>query len=318
MYRGVQEVVASVADIPRIARVFTRIFGWRAKRLPDAPREQFRAWHVPRGVRRIEQCLLIPARDDKGCVRLVRFHGGKPRVMRSSGRTWDTGGIFDIDVYAHDVRAIYRELQREGWSAYGDPADYSWAGFDVCEVVATGPDGLVIALIEPKHPPRAKFPRYKVSRVFNSACIVRDFAASRRFFEGTLGWTCIVESEVQGVVEPGQLMLGLPLPLARDTVRRIGIMHPSGENDGSVEPVSMPGIGGRDFAADCVAPNLGWLCWRYPVADAKAAAARLIARGAALYAPLATLRIAPYGVVTTFSLRTPDGAILEFYEPPGS
>jgi catechol 2,3-dioxygenase-like lactoylglutathione lyase family enzyme len=314
MYAGVQEVVASVSDIGRIERVFTRIFGWRAQRLPDAPREQWRAWQVPRGVTRIEQRLLIPARDTKGCVRLVRFHGAKARVMRSSARTWDTGGIFDIDVYAHDVRGIYRALQREGWSAYGDPADYSWAGFDVCEVVATGPDGLVIALIEPKHPPRAKFPRYRVSRVFNSACIVRDFAATKQFFEEGLGWRYIVESEVRDAIEPGQLMLGLPLPLARDAVRRIGIVHPTGENDGSIEPVSMPQVGGRDFAADCVAPNLGWLCWRYPVVDARASAKRFAERGIPLYSAVRVLRIAPYGEVVTFSIRTPDGAILEFYE----
>lgn len=315
MFYGMQEIVASVSDVARVARVFTAIGGWKAKRLPDAPREQWKAWHVPRSVKRIEQVLLTAAGDDRGCVRLVRFHGGRQRVMRSSGRTWDTGGIFDIDVFARDARAVYRRLQAEGWSAYGDPVDYSWAGFDVCEVVTTGPDGLVIALIEPHHPPLAKFPRYQgFSRVFNSAQMVRDPAATRKFFVDVLGWKYLIDSEVRDAVEPGQLMLGLPLPIARTVVRKIGVAHPRGENDGSLEPISMPELGGVDFSEHCVAPNLGWLCWRFAVDDARAYARTIASRGHALYSPPQSLAIAGVGDTTMFSVRTPDGAILEFYE----
>lgn len=310
-----QEIVASVSDIPRIERIFTLIGGWSSRKLPDAPREQWKAWRVPRGVTRIEQRLLIPANDTRGYVRLVKFHGAKQRVMRSSGRTWDTGGIFDIDVFAHGLRKLYAKLQAEGWSAYGDPIDYSWAGFDVCEVVATGPDGLVIALIEPKKPPLATFPKYKgFTRVFNSAHIVRDPRATQRFFVDTLGWRYLIDSEVRDAVEPGQQMLGLPMPLARSVVRKIGVVHPRGENDGSLEPIAMPELQGRDFSADCVAPNLGWLCWRYPVEDARAYAKQLVQRGATLYAKPQELAIAGIGAVTLFSVRTPDGAIIEFYQ----
>lgn len=315
MFHGMQEIVASVSDIARVARVFKSIGGWTAKRLPDAPREQWKAWRVPRSVTRIEQMLLTAAGDDRGCVRLVRFHGGRQRLMRSSGRTWDTGGIFDIDVFARDARATYRLLQAEGWSAYGDPVDYSWAGFDVCEVVATGPDGLVIALIEPRHPPRASFPRYRgFSRVFNSAQMVRDPAATRAFFVDVLGWQYLIDSEVRDAVEPGQLMLGLPLPIARTVVRKIGVVHPRGENDGSLEPISMPELGGVDFAAHCVAPNLGWLCWRFRVEDASALATAIESRGHPLYTRLQGLRVAGLGETRMFSVRTPDGAIIEFYE----
>lgn len=312
---GMQEIVASVSDLGRIERVFTRIGGWSAKRLPDAPREQWGAWRVPRGVTRIEQRLLIPRDDSRGLVRLVRFHGARQQLIRSSARTWDTGGIFDIDVYTRDARKLYRALQAEGWSAYGDPADYSWAGFDVCEVVATGPDGLVIALIEPKRGIPPGFPRIDgFSRVFNSAHMVSDFARTQRWFVEVLGWRYGIDSEVRDVAEPGQLMLGLPLPLAKETVKRIGIVHPEGINDGSLEPIALPGLTGRDFSNQCVAPHLGWFAWRYPVEDARECASQIRARGGEIYVAPKAVTIAPYGPCVTFSVRTPDGAIIEFVE----
>lgn len=312
---GLQEAVASVSDARRIAEVFTAVGGWSARKLADAPPEQWRAWRVPRRCTRIEQWLLRPARDNRGFVRLVKFHGVPQRVMRSSGRTWDTGGIFDVDVFTDDVRRVYRALQARGWSAYGDPVDYGWGGFEVSQVVATGPDGLAIAVLEPRQPPQAQFPPYRgFSRVFNSSNMVRDYDATRRWFTEVLGWKFMVEGDLAGVVEPGERIFGLPLPLARQTLRRCGIVHPAGLNDGSLETIAMPGLEGRDFATDCVAPNLGWLAWRFPVADARGFARQLTARGARLYSRPAPLRLLPYGEVLAFSVRTPDGAILEFFE----
>jgi catechol 2,3-dioxygenase-like lactoylglutathione lyase family enzyme len=246
---------------------------------------------------------------------LVKFHGGQQRVMRSSAHTWDPGGIFDIDVYTRDARKTYRALQSAGWSAYGEPTDYSWGGFDVCEVVATGPDGLVIALIEPKQLPQG-FPNLRgFSRVFNSAQIVRDYSATLRFFTEGLGWRIFVDTRVEGVEEPGAEVLGIPRPHATAAVRLIGIVHPEGLNDGSLEPIALPGLGGRDVSEHCVAPNLGWLAYRLPVADAQREAAAIVARGVPLYTAPLTFRCAPYGRITLFSVRTPDGAIIEFFSP---
>ena len=317
-FTGLQEVVASVSDVERVAGVFTGIGGWSMRRLPDAPPGQWRAWRVPRRCRRIQQWLLVPENDTRGCVRLVKFHDVEQRVMRSSARTWDTGGIFDVDVFARDVRRVYRALQAQGWSACGDPVDYGWGGFDVRQVVATGPDGLALAVLQPKRRPHASFPRYRgFSRVFNSSHMVRDYDATRRWFLEVLGWRFMVEGDLRDVVEPGERIFGLPLPLARSTLRRCGIVHPEGLNDGSLEAIAMPEIDGRDFADDCLAPNLGWLAWRFPTPDAKALSAALLARGATLFAKPAAMRIAPYGQVLSFSLRTPDGALLEFFERTG-
>jgi catechol 2,3-dioxygenase-like lactoylglutathione lyase family enzyme len=311
---GVQEVVASVSDLRRVARVFTEVAGYTAKRLPDAPREQWKAWRVPRGCKRIEQLLLVPANDTRGCVRLVKFQGVAQEVMRSSGRTWDTGGIFDIDVFTRDARGLYRKLQAHGWTAYSDPTHYEWGGFEVWEVVAIGPDGLVIAAIQPLNHPIRGFPRFRgFTRVFNSAQVVRDYEATKRFFVDGLGWKYFIDTDFRDSVEPGP-MLGVPMPLARTMRRRIGIVHPEGTNDGSLEPISLPELAGRDLAERCVAPNLGWLAYRFPVTDAREYARQLEARGIELYTQPMALHIAPYGEVTQFAVRTPDGAIIELFQ----
>lgn len=53
---------------------------------------------------------------------------------------------------------------------------------------------------------------------------------------------------------------------------------------------------------------------RFQVDDAKALAAQIVQRHWPLYTPPLELEIMPYGNVMIFSVRTTDGAILEFYE----
>ncbi len=72
---------------------------------------------------------------------------------------------------------------------------------------------------------------------------------------------------------------------------------------------------GRDFSAHCVAPNVGLLCLRIPVPDLQRYVGEITARGAAAYADSAMLEVAPYGRLQMFSTRSPEGAILEFFEP---
>jgi predicted enzyme related to lactoylglutathione lyase len=65
-----------------------------------------------------------------------------------------------------------------------------------------------------------------------------------------------------------------------------------------------------------VAPNVGILCLRIPVPDATRYAAEITARGGTLYSPPTSFELAPYGRATIFSVRSPEGAILEFFDAP--
>ena len=73
---------------------------------------------------------------------------GFERRIISSQRSWDTGGIFDVDIFTTDVERVYRELQRHGWTALGEPVDYTEAHFSVRQVVAVGPGGFMLAMIQ--------------------------------------------------------------------------------------------------------------------------------------------------------------------------
>lgn len=319
MYRGMQEIVVSVWNMEHLRSTLMDIGRWSAYPLPDAPGEQFAAWHVPEACTRIEQLLLKPENDNRGFIRLVRFHGVDSEPMRPSQHTWDTGGIFDINVYVKDTQAIYAALQRVGWTALGPPTDYHLADFSIRQAVMVGPDGVVVVLLQAYGGVLIELPEYTgMSRTFNALQIVRDYDVSFDFFANGLGWKPLVETVVDDAEEPGRNMLGIPANIARGLRRRVSILHPEGANDGSAQILEIRGLEGNDFAGRCVAPNIGYLCARFPVTDAAAYADELRARDVVLYTEPLELFMAPYGTVTLFSVRTPDGAILEFFTPRGS
>lgn len=318
--KPIQEAVVSVFDIDRLARPLVEVCGYVEQALPDAPREQFAAWHLPPECSRIEQRLLVPSASDafpadgRGALRLVRFHGVEQKVMRSSQRSWDTGGIFDVDMFSADLDRVYRALQRHGWSAMGEPVDYSEAMYSVRQVVAMGPDGLVLAIIQRYEPfVEGLDPSGLLSPVFNSTQIVSDMDAAVKFYGETLGFELQLTCKIEDVVEPGADVLGLPLPYAKDARRELAIFKPQGASEGGIELVRNLDMHGRRWDADCVAPNVGILSLRFEVDDAAGYASQIEGRGAALYTPVMQIEIAPFGAVTLFAVRSPEGAIIEFY-----
>jgi predicted enzyme related to lactoylglutathione lyase len=316
---GIAEAILSVYDIERACRPLVEAGGYEREDLPDCPPQQWSAWHVPQRCTRIAQTLLRAPGDPRGRIRLVRFDGVDQALIRPSQRTWDSGGIFDLDMFSKDVRALYAELVvKHGWTAFGEPVDYVIGEFDVAQVVARGPDGLNLAVIQPHKPPLFDLPEFdRLSRVFNSTQLVADLDRAFAFYRDILGWQVLIHEEVTGVVEPGADVLGLPMPLARESLRRVAIVHPKGRNDGSVELIAIGGVEGHDYAERAVAPNVGLLALRLTVENARTEAAAIVARGGTLYSPPTNLDLAPFGPATVFSVRAPDGAILEFVECPG-
>lgn len=313
---GIAEAVMSVFDIERVCAAMVGAAGYVRHDLPDCPVEQVVAWHVPEGCTRIEQVLLTAPGDFRGRLRLVRFHGVPQEPIRPSQRTWDTGGIFDLDVFSKDVRALYADLVRDhGWTAFGEPVDYQIGEFDVAQVVARGPDGLNLAVIQPHKEPLFELPAFdRLSRVFNSTQLVADLDRALAFYCDVLGWQPLMSELVQGVVEPGFDVLGLPMPMARDCKRRVAIVHPQGRNDGSVELIEIEGLNGNDYSARAVAPNVGLLSLRFTVPCVESYAREIADRGGIAYTAPMRVEIAPFGPLELFCVRAPDGAILEFVE----
>ncbi|HKL64158.1 MAG TPA: hypothetical protein VJ883_12360, partial [Woeseiaceae bacterium] len=60
--------------------------------------------------------------------------------------------------------------------------------------------------------------------------------------------------------------------------------------------------------------NLGILAVRFPVDDVESTLATIQARGWTIAAPIRTLSLEPRGTVRLFDVKTPDGAIIQFFD----
>jgi len=82
---------------------------------------------------------------------------------------------------------------------------------------------------------------------------------------------------------------------------------------GRVEMIEFMDIKGLDHSDKCQAPNLGLLSIKYPIKDIMQTKEILKARGQESI-DMNEIELQPYGDVSIFSLSSPDGSIIEFYE----
>ncbi len=107
---GIEEVVVSVFDLDRIATPLIEACGYRPVLLPDVAPDELAFWGIEGGPA-VQQRLLLPEQETRGAIRLLAFSGRDRELIRPSQRSWDTGGIFDVDLFTADVRSVYRHLQ---------------------------------------------------------------------------------------------------------------------------------------------------------------------------------------------------------------
>jgi catechol 2,3-dioxygenase-like lactoylglutathione lyase family enzyme len=309
---GWREAVLSVSNLDTWEQTLTESGGWETLLRAEGDPDWLLLWDLPAGARFSERLLRNPG-TETGHIRLVRFDNVPQVQIRSNGQTWETGGIFDLNVRVLDIDARFAELQARDWQGFGDPVRFTFGPFVVREWLGRGPDGIVFALIEREAPPLDGWPELRrFSRSFNSTQIVADMDASLRFYKHVLGFQTYVETEGPGDTA-GPNVLGLPHDLVTKISRRTVIVHPNGENEGSVELIEFDGIGGRDFADRARPPNLGVLSLRFPVRELDVLASTLTEAG---FAPTTrgSARLPPYGVVEVLVVRGPNGEWLEFYE----
>ncbi len=317
MPEGFREVVFSVSDLEGSARFYREVAGWEVVVDGEASPGLAAHWGLAEN-QPISEVLLRNPGDDRGFLRLVAFPGAEQQQIRSNAQTWDTGGIFDVNVRVLDIHAKFTELRERGWMFYSDPIRFAFGPFVVWEVLAKGPDGVVIAMVERVQPPLEGWPNLReLSHIFNSTQIVRDFDSSLEFYRDKLGFEIYLEHQGPSQ-EPGPNVLALPHNLAAEITRKVVILSPDGTNAGSVELIGFAGLTGADHSEHAVAPNLGILALRYPVADLAAYRQRLSEHGVEPFKGPSTLTIEPYGKVEIMTIRAPEGALLEFYQPHGA
>ena len=316
---GFQEAVISVADLKAATSTWRDVgdFEVICEGKADAAMAEF--WGVPKDTK-IDQVVLKKKTATRGLIRLVKFNGLAQEQIRSSGMSWDTGGIFDLYMYVDDVKAIFLQLRERGWQSYNDPVTYTLGPFTVTEVMMRGPNGEVFCLMQRDAPPYDKSQFGLVAGSgkgfgwpFNSALVSTDFGPGEKLFGDLLGWKVHLGGDSKSQ-PPGDNPLGLPKNLAQSTSRKFAAYapHPTDRN-GSIQILANVGIDGRDFSTKAKAPNLGILTLRVPVDNLDVFSKDFIAKGGQVADKARTLTLAPYGKIDILSVLAPNGARIEFF-----
>lgn len=313
---GFREAVISVRNLDAFVDLFESVARWRVLSEHDSAPPLLRAWNLPASASAREVLMGHPGASS-GLVRLIQFRGVRQRVARSAGRTWDTGGILDVNTTVRDVQWTFLEMERRGWIGYGEPAEYTLDGMHVWESMMQGPDGVVLMFVEWVNLPDRQYRADGFAPLHNAAIPVRDVEESVDFFVNKLGFKVSFDATWTSR-EPGMRVLGLPRELAEGSPRRLVLLHPRGGLDATLMLLHASAASGVDYSAHAHPPNLGIIMFRIPMPGLQDYASELVARGVELVVPPTRVTLQPWGETTICSVRSPTGVWIEFFDPPAA
>lgn len=91
-------------------------------------------------------------------------------------------------------------------------------------------------------------------------------------------------------------------------------MYPVPGETGRVELMEFAGLEGRDLSARAVPPNLGILSVRFPLDNLQNKIEQIKKQNWPLSFAPARVKIHPYGEVEIFTVRSPEGAMIDFFQ----
>ena len=310
------EAVVSVTDLDRTAEFFTGIGDYVVRWRGPLDATEIRAFGLP-ATASGEATLLEHDGHATGRVRLVRFDSaGRRDPMRPGARSWDTGCYTSLMVRMKSIRDIYDNAIALGWWTETPIVQLTFGTSILDVVIFRGPDGLQVQGYERLQPalPEAVGEFAVMTRPFNMMQMVRDRDAAYAFYTEVLGFETFYLGKPYVADEPTYSPLGVPVNLSTTHRYQAAIVYPQPGEFGRMEMIEFMDIDGRDHSTRCVAPNLGILAVRFPVADAGQAEALVRARGWPVDRASAESLVQPYGRIRSFGVRTPDGALIEFFE----
>jgi catechol 2,3-dioxygenase-like lactoylglutathione lyase family enzyme len=314
-----QEAVVSVTDLDRTARFFREIGGYEDKWNGNMTASELRSWGISQAEfpdASAEVLLLGPPGIETGLVRLVRFdHAGRKEPMRPGGHAWDTGCYFSLMVRMKGMQDIYDDAIDMGWWTETAISYLEFGTSKLNVVVFKGPDGVQVQGYERLEPPLpVEIPEFsRMTQPFNMMQMVRDRDVAYDFFTGVLGFDTFYKGKPYLDAEPTFMPLGIPYNLTTSVAYQAGIVYPVKGEFGRMEMIEIIDLEGHDYADRCDAPNLGILAVRFPLDDAAAAQATLEDRGWPIESAHQPIVVEPYGSINLFAVKTPDGAIVQFY-----
>lgn len=309
---GFREAVLSVRDMTPWHALFCDTAGWQLahRGAPDNSLLEF--WRA-KARHSAEESLLVNPGDSSGYLRIYQLNSAGQEEIRAATHSWDSGGIFDLNLRIHSTDAVYPLLLERSWQPVSAPVPWRFGSSEVTECLLRGPDAAVFAIIERRDPPLRGWNFQTFSRVFNSSQVVGDMKAALDFYQA-LGFQQVV-SHSGPLPNLAGRVLGLSAQEAASEALQLRILHPQGEMDGSVELVEFTGKNGKDLSSRALPTNLGITALCFPVSNIREFASHLERQQISMQTPgIIETHIEPYGTVNLLAVQTPDGAWLEFFE----
>lgn len=308
---GYHELLIVTADASKWVSEFAPIAGWEVRESGDVDAGWLSLWDVERAA---SYTVIGNPGTERGFIRLIEFDGEAGDFIRPNGQSWDTGGLFDFNMRVADMNATRQALMDAGWTGASEPIEFSFGPFVVKEWLPRGLDGVRLAVIERVQPPLEGWPNMKkFSRAFNATMIVPDIVDARRFWRDGLGFRSYLDHKAASK-EAGPNVLGLPHNLATEIVRDVSILHPYGENEGSIELLAFEGANGSDFSGRTDMPNRGLSRLRFPAEGLAEVREYIENLGYPVSGIAGGLPMSGVGTVDVFVATAPGGTKIEIYE----
>ncbi|MBI2221975.1 MAG: Rieske 2Fe-2S domain-containing protein [Acidobacteria bacterium] len=322
MISEVRAVTIVTADLERARRLYAGLLGMRevaAYRLEgDEGAAVARRWALPSDTPLAIACLEQPGARS-GAVRLVRFESGNPPAITDGARTYDHGYVKNLDFFTDDVPGAYERFVAAGERFLAPPVTYplSWGSrVTATEAHLPTPDGVKVSLAGMSRVPRRAFGESSRDAAFTEVAaatqIVSDYDAAVRFYARV--FDCVPAAET--VVDDAGLVAALGLP--PETRLRMSFIGPPAAVGGKVGLVAYEGprvADSRSLSAHAAPSARGVRVMTFETDDVDRRHALALLNGAAEIAPPADGLVPPLGRVRTSSFRSPDGAVLEIYDP---
>jgi len=280
-----------------------------------------RYWQLPKGSK--ARCAFLGhGADPVGRIQLMEFDAPGRKLVRPPEIRRATG-LFNLNIYASDIRKDCAKLKAQGFKFWSEPAhnNFGPAVGETLEAPFDGPDGVVINLIQllsddPKTvighiiefiDGYGRTPTGFTS-VVTTAHSVLDMEKALAFYYGPLHMTLFIESVLKGAVTNRALCL------PEDSQTRSVIVQGAHEY-GKIALAVPLNYEVPNLVPDAVPPNIGYLAQSFQVADLEETAAASAAVGAEVFSGPMDIDLPGRGKCRSMIVRNPgSGALQELFQ----
>ncbi|MBM4196412.1 MAG: VOC family protein [Gammaproteobacteria bacterium] len=280
-----------------------------------------RYWKLPPGSS--ARCAFLGhGADPVGRIQLMEFNAANRKVARSASIR-RANGLFNLNIYASDIKRDYERLKAKGFNFWSEPAHNNFGPIvgETMEASFDGPDGVVINLIQLlTEDPKTVIGRIvafinKYGRtptgftsVVTTAHTVNDMEKALAFYYGPLHQTLFLESVLQGPVT--NRALSLP-----EHAKTRSVIVQGDHEYGKIALASAMNYEVPDIAKDANPPNIGYLAQSFEVSNLDETARACAAIGVQTYSKPTEIDLPGRGRCRAMIVRNPgSGALQEMYQ----